>query len=205
MAKDAWDRAEVVGKIAGALLVPAVLAIAGYYVQYGIKESDKRIKSIEIAIDILNEEPVPGEPSALREWAVEVLAASSEVPLGEKAKAELRTGSLPRAVGDETPFKYFLRESDYLLGSGDQNIQLRTIKRERNSVMVSVNGQVIEMKTGEWFRLPDNCVLQLLSLTDEVGQALFGYNCQLGTPSGPKITAGPPFRIKITRPKQGSQ
>lgn len=82
------------------ILIPLAIAIVGYWVSSAIKESENRVKYIELAIGIL-EKPPSTDNENIRLWAIEVMDKYSEVPINEKMKLEL-TKSPIRATLNKT-------------------------------------------------------------------------------------------------------
>lgn len=97
--KDWWDKAEICGKVLGAVIVP--LAVAGVALIWNGQSSARQsaAQMSAIAIGILQTEPKPGlDSSALRDWAVSVLQDPTDPPkLSEEAANEMRFMGLPLA------------------------------------------------------------------------------------------------------------
>src|SRR2546429_4930634 len=84
MPKDKWDKADVIGKLAGSLLIPVGLAVARYIFNVALLERADRQKTVELAITVLQSEKTDKTPK-LEEWALGVLqqtttSASQELP-----------------------------------------------------------------------------------------------------------------------------
>ncbi|WP_027238248.1 hypothetical protein [Leisingera caerulea] len=98
MAKDLWDKAEVIGKILGAVLIPAVL---GYSVHSYNSTASTRATAAQmagIAVGVLMNEPSKDQAAgdALRMWAVDVLENPGEItPLDPSAAKQLLLEGLP--------------------------------------------------------------------------------------------------------------
>ena len=75
--------------IIASVLVPVVGGYVGGTYSSRLKESENDMKYIELAVSIIREDP-KAETSALRNWAVAVLASRSIIPLPKKAQDELR-------------------------------------------------------------------------------------------------------------------
>ena len=96
--------------IIASILVPLAAGYVGGIYATRTKEIENDLKYIEIAVSIIREEPKQ-ETSALREWAVDVIAARSIVPLPKKAQEELkenrvRLGYSFSATDPSTPVDY---------------------------------------------------------------------------------------------------
>jgi hypothetical protein len=79
-----------------AILVPIVVAVAGFIIQQSIAKQTTAKDYVSLAIDILKVDPkiqdlYVGNP--LREWAVDVLTLDSPVPISKAAQNQLRTYS----------------------------------------------------------------------------------------------------------------
>ena len=105
--KDAWDKADIIGKLLGSILIPVGVAAVGIFINLAIQErteaqkrdeisSAAKLKTEEIAITVLQskETPLP----AVREWALGVfkeLVIAAGRPLPNKAQEELQHSPLP--------------------------------------------------------------------------------------------------------------
>jgi hypothetical protein len=74
--------------ILASVAVPLVVAYFGNSMAAANKESENKVKYVELAVSLLKTDPKP-EARALREWAVELLNAHAPVKLSEAAKAQL--------------------------------------------------------------------------------------------------------------------
>jgi hypothetical protein len=70
------------------LLIPATLAIVGYFVQNAIKQKEINGRMLELAIQILSEKPTE-EKVPIRKWAVATVNKYSEIKLDQKAESLL--------------------------------------------------------------------------------------------------------------------
>lgn len=97
--KDWWDKAEICGKVLGAVIVPLAVAVVAliWNGQSSARQSAAQMSTI--AIGILQAEPKPGvDSSALRDWAVSVLQDPTDPPqLSDEAANEMRSVGLPLA------------------------------------------------------------------------------------------------------------
>ncbi len=98
--KDMWEilrtLAAVFASVAG-ITVPFLIAWIGAEYNQNIKDSENRVKYVELAIAQLHSPPSP-ETSALRDWAVELLDSQAPVKLSSAAKAQLKTNVLAGAA-----------------------------------------------------------------------------------------------------------
>src|SRR5688572_5937345 len=87
--RDIWGKMTAVSALVASLLIPIVVVIVGNSFSRAIKESENRVKYLELAIGILRTAP-SSETEHLRRWAIEVMDKYSEVPIGEEMKNELK-------------------------------------------------------------------------------------------------------------------
>lgn len=88
--KSLWEFLKTLANIS----VPIVIAVMGAIVNESIKESENRIRYLELAVTQLRQTPTP-ETRALRDWATELLVKYSPVPFSEEAKTQLKSTALP--------------------------------------------------------------------------------------------------------------
>jgi hypothetical protein len=67
--KDRWDKADVIGKIVGALFMPVVILLAGYLVNLSLQKRADQQKTIELTITILQSDKSDKTPE-LKKWAL---------------------------------------------------------------------------------------------------------------------------------------
>jgi len=99
--KDSWDKAEIVAKILGAVLLPVVTICIAYLLNASIQERSARVRMVELAVEILKSDPkaeAMAKENYMRGWAVEVLQRNSEVPLPHEAIQSLMELPLPITV-----------------------------------------------------------------------------------------------------------
>jgi hypothetical protein len=84
---DTWQK---LATILSLIAVPVFVAISGALIQQSVKNSEARTKTMELAIQILKEPPGRSDQSGLRTWAIEMLQASSNIPLSDEARRELQ-------------------------------------------------------------------------------------------------------------------
>lgn len=80
--------------ILSSVAVPIVIAKIGGEYNLNIKDSENRVRYVELAIALLRAPPTP-ESSALRGWAIELLNNQAPVHLSDKAKEQLQSKPLP--------------------------------------------------------------------------------------------------------------
>ena len=97
--KDQWDKAEILAKILGAVLLPVITICIAYMLNASIQDRSARVRMVELAVEILKSDPkAPTNANYMRAWAVEVLQKNSEVPLPEEASKLLMELPLPTSV-----------------------------------------------------------------------------------------------------------
>src|SRR5690349_22032256 len=97
--KDSWDKAEIVAKILGAVLLPVVTICIAYLLNASIQERSARVRMVELAVEILKSDPkAEAKENYMRGWAVEVLQRNSELPLPHEAVKALMELPLPVTV-----------------------------------------------------------------------------------------------------------
>lgn len=97
MSKDKWDKAEVFGKVAGAILIPIVVAGSAAWFNSQANRRATATEMTKIAVGILSEDPKvkPETNGPLREWAISVLENPGEiVPLSPAAAKQLEFAPL---------------------------------------------------------------------------------------------------------------
>lgn len=94
--KDAWDKADILGKLLGSILIPVGLAATGYYVNAALQDRAAKEKTAEIAVTVLqsSDTSIP----ELKIWARKVFnetLAAADQPLPVAAQHELESTPLP--------------------------------------------------------------------------------------------------------------
>ncbi len=89
-----WKKAQTLGTILAAVLVPVVVGLVGHAVNQSVKENELSLSYIQLAVGILKDEPKPGT-EGLRGWAIDVVNNYSSVKLSADAKEELKERPLP--------------------------------------------------------------------------------------------------------------
>lgn len=83
-----WEKLKIVGSLIATLGIPLALALVANSFSKDQKELEIGVKYVELATQILREEPTQ-ESRGLRSWAVSVIDHYSRVPLSDAAKNEL--------------------------------------------------------------------------------------------------------------------
>jgi len=97
--KDKWDKAEIVAKILGAVLLPVITICIAYMLNASIQERSARVRMVELAVEILKSDPrAATNANYMRGWAVDVLQKNSEVPLPKEVLSALMELPLPTST-----------------------------------------------------------------------------------------------------------
>jgi hypothetical protein len=97
--KDFWDILKILGVVISTVAIPIIIGFVGHWVNASLKERDVRLRTVELAIGILKEDPkaMNRETTALRQWAMDVIDTYSGVALPEAARSELRDTPIIRS------------------------------------------------------------------------------------------------------------
>ena len=102
---ETWKSRRDVALTFAGVLTPLIVAGLGGWFAYATKDSENRVRYVELAITQLRPLPSP-ETMALREWAIELLNDQAPVKLPASAKEQLRSSSLSAtAPGGSLTFK----------------------------------------------------------------------------------------------------
>ena len=96
--KDIWDILKSAATSLSLVAVPLVAAWIGAGFNTATKEAEIRLRTVEIAVGILETNPDSEEDSALRDWAIDVVDQFSGVPIPASAREELQRERLPAAA-----------------------------------------------------------------------------------------------------------
>lgn len=91
--KSTWEVRKDMALTFAAIATPLIVASIGAWYSIVIKESDNRVRYVELAISQLSGKPAP-ETAALRNWAIDLLDSQSPVKLSPEARAQLRSQAL---------------------------------------------------------------------------------------------------------------
>lgn len=83
-----WDKLKAVAGVVSAVVIPVVLLVVGNWYSTAIKEREIESQFVELAVEILREEPRP-ETENLRRWATEVIDRYSGVTLPTQTRDDL--------------------------------------------------------------------------------------------------------------------
>lgn len=91
--KNCLEIVKSLATIFAAIAVPVVIAVVGGEYNKSVKESENRIRYVELAVAQLRAPPAPETP-ALRDWAVDLLDSQTPIKLSQAAKAQLKSNAL---------------------------------------------------------------------------------------------------------------
>jgi hypothetical protein len=89
--QDRLDRWQSIASITAAIAIPLILAIFGFLVQNQISSDSLKKDYVEMAINILEENPSMQEKE-LRIWAATIIEKYSPIPFNQKVKSSLEQG-----------------------------------------------------------------------------------------------------------------
>lgn len=75
-----WEKWKIISTSISLLLIPILLAFIANVYSESMKESELKVKYLELAVKILQEDPKP-ESETLRAWAVKLIDQYSDVEL----------------------------------------------------------------------------------------------------------------------------
>ncbi|MGD8307037.1 MAG: hypothetical protein PVF17_10310, partial [Ignavibacteria bacterium] len=91
--KDGWDKFLIIFQIISWLAIPTVITIVGSNIESTIKEREIKLKYVELAINILRDEPNVDNKN-VRKYAIDILSKYSEIPITAELKKSLETKPL---------------------------------------------------------------------------------------------------------------
>jgi len=91
--KSIWEVRKDIALTFAAIATPLVVTGIGAWYNIAIKESENRVRYVELAISILSGKPA-SETTALRNWAIDLLDQQSPITLSAEAKDQLRSQAL---------------------------------------------------------------------------------------------------------------
>ncbi len=80
-----WEKWKIISTSISVLLIPIVIAFIANMYSQSMKDAELKIKYLDLAIKILQEEPKP-ENENIRTWAVKLINEHSEVKLNESTE-----------------------------------------------------------------------------------------------------------------------
>lgn len=140
---DFWERLKIGSGVIAAVVIPLALAYIGNKYSSAIKERELQGRFVELATDILREEPVD-QNKALRNWATKVIDEYSGVKLTDDARNELiENTSLPSpVVAISGPWVVVMGADKELASAEDE------LNRASNAGFASAK----ILRRGDWYR-----------------------------------------------------
>lgn len=95
------EKAKIFNGIATGIILPVTLVVVGHFFTTAIKSDDRELKFVELAIEILKQEPNE-ETKDLRVWAIDTIDLYSEIKLSPDARNNIENNRLlsSRVVAD---------------------------------------------------------------------------------------------------------
>jgi len=90
---------EILAILVGTILIPILISHSTKEYSKSLKEREIGIRYVELAINILREDPAKQDMEDLRTWAIAVINKYSSIPLSEKSKNELMKKKLEIKTG----------------------------------------------------------------------------------------------------------
>ncbi len=87
--KEALELVQPIAVILSSVAVPLVVAYFGNSITIANKDSENRVKYVELAVSVLKADPKP-ESHALRAWAVDLLDSQAPTKLTSDARKQLQ-------------------------------------------------------------------------------------------------------------------
>lgn len=110
---DIWEKAKTISSIASAIVIPLVLLWVGNGYTTALKERELQGKFVELAVQILREDPDKQE-DGLRDWATQVITKFS----GVEFSAETKKALIERTPLPSGPERYEGRLGNTVAGDG---------------------------------------------------------------------------------------
>lgn len=102
VSQDRLERWQSIASITSSIAIPLILAVIGYLVQNQISSDGLQKDYVEIAINILKENPSTQEKE-LRIWAATIIEKYSPIPFNQKVKSSLEQGPLVQLFFPDAP------------------------------------------------------------------------------------------------------
>ena len=102
-----------------------------------MKESENRVKYLELAIGILRSPPSE-DTENLRVWAIDVMDKYSEVSINQKMKQELAKKRIIQIPGGSRSFS---------ITAGESPLKIESIDEEGSQIIIKLEGPGSKQKT----------------------------------------------------------
>jgi hypothetical protein len=86
--KDFWEKLKALNTIIASILIPLAVVLIGNWYSSAVQESEIQVRYIELAVDILKENPSDNKAN-MREWALALVNNYSEIKIDKETREEL--------------------------------------------------------------------------------------------------------------------
>ncbi|MDR6300632.1 hypothetical protein [Mesonia maritima] len=97
--KDFWEKLKSISVMIASIFVPLAVILIGNWYSSALKESEIQVRYVELAVDILKENPSDNK-SNMRGWAVDLINSYSEIKIDEQTRNELLKAPLFKEIDD---------------------------------------------------------------------------------------------------------
>lgn len=97
--KDNWEKLSSLSAIIASIFIPIAVVLIGNMYTSALKESETRVRYVELAVEILKEKP-SGKKDNLRKWAVDLINNYSEIEIDAQTREELLKDPLFKEIDD---------------------------------------------------------------------------------------------------------
>ena len=127
--KDFWEKLKSISAIVASVFVPLAVVLIGNWYSTAVKESEIQVRYVELAVDILKENPSDNK-SNMRSWAVDLVNNYSETKIDKQTREELLKAPLFKEIDDFIIEEY----APYIVGYViEDRIILNDFKKTINS------------------------------------------------------------------------
>jgi hypothetical protein len=176
--KSSLEKLQTMATIFSLIAVPLIVAVLGFMIQQSNESAEARTKVLELAIQILKEPVSASTQPGLRQWAIEMLGSSSNIPISQAAKRELAAKPLLpiqpgqinytsngfMGIGDKTGSD----QGPWVIGS--HNLYVRELGKDY--ALFDDNGRPLKLFMNDAAVLdPGGCVLHLMGFERDITDA----------------------------------
>lgn len=109
--KDFWEKLKSISGIIASVFIPLAVVLIGNWYSSALKESEIQVRYVELAVEILKENP-SDKKTNMRRWAVDLVNNYSEIQIDKQAREELLNTPLLKEIDDFVIEKY----APYIIG-----------------------------------------------------------------------------------------
>jgi len=152
--KDSWEKLNLISTIIASVFIPLAVVLIGNWYSTAVKESQIQVRYVELAVDILKENPSENK-SNMRGWAVNLVNNYSEIRIDDETREELLKAPLFKEIDDfiieqYAPFivEYVIEDPDIFddfkntINSGDNE----AIKQMFSEFVIAAYNQIEQKK-----------------------------------------------------------